>query len=323
MAPRSLAVNTNTLLFETQPGPNFGKLTRDGFLLIAQLTDAINDATSDFVLVDATQTLTNKTMDGDANTFTDIPTSALKSRTGNGARVVTAAAAGTSGRLVQWSTGNLVDATQVYVPAGTTTVEAMIFHAGSLMTSVTAGAVEYDGTALYFAVQAAARGVIPAVQMSVQTADRTGTNVNTAQAVFDSAQDVLTVQASTSYFFEAEYQIESTGTTGNSLGVLFALGGGASLTGIAYTAQSRDTTAATLTYRSTVATVTQVTEVVAAATERTISLRGIIRVNAGGTLTPQVQYSAAPGVAPTIRANSFFRLWPIGSNTVATVGAWA
>lgn len=62
---------------------------------------------------------------------------------------------------------------------------------------------------------------------------------------------------------------------------------------------------------------------VAAVTQNTIVLRGVMRVSSAGTLIPQFQYSAAPGAAPTIKANSFFRLWPIGNNGVASVGAWS
>lgn len=85
-----------------------GQLTRDGYLLLASLNDSIQDATSDFVRLDATQTITNKTIDGDANTFSDIPTTALATKTGDGTRVVTADAAGTDGRLAIWDAdGNL------------------------------------------------------------------------------------------------------------------------------------------------------------------------------------------------------------------------
>jgi hypothetical protein len=91
-----------------------GQLTRDGYLLLSSLNDAISDATSDFVRLDAVQTLTNKTIDGDANTFNDIPTAALATRTGDGTRVVTADAAGTSGRLAEWDAdGNLTSGADI------------------------------------------------------------------------------------------------------------------------------------------------------------------------------------------------------------------
>lgn len=155
--------------------------------------------------------------------------------------------------------------------------------------------------------------MVVAEQISVLTTDFTGTNVNTAQPVFSTGQDVLTIAASTTYEFEAEYEIDNTGTTSRTLSTLFALGGSASLTSIAYTALTTNSTnasapSAVVMTRAAVATTAAITATVAAATQNTIKLRGIIRVNAGGTLTPQFQYSAAPGATPTIKANSFFQV---------------
>lgn len=169
---------------------------------------------------------------------------------------------------------------------------------------------------------------IVAEQIVVSSADLGGSNVATAQSVFAAAQDTLTIAGSTTYEFEAEYEIDNTGTTSRTLSTLFALGGGASLTSIAYTALTTNAANASAPQavsmtRAAVATAVAVTAAVAAATQNTVKLRGTMRVNAGGTITPQFQYSAAPGAAPTIKANSFFRLWPIGSNTVTTVGPWA
>ena len=98
-------VNPNTLLFD----PGTGKLTREGVRLIDSINRQISDSTSDYVRIDATQVLTNKTMDGDSNTFRDIPVSALAALTGNFDTAVTGTP-GTSGNLVQWdANGNAVD----------------------------------------------------------------------------------------------------------------------------------------------------------------------------------------------------------------------
>lgn len=111
-----------------------GQLTRDGYLLLSSLNDAIGDATSDFVRLDAVQTLTNKSIDGDANTFNDIPTSGLASPTGDGVRVVTADAAGTSGRIAEWdASGNLVGTTDIDDYA-TTAAVALKQTAGAIVT---------------------------------------------------------------------------------------------------------------------------------------------------------------------------------------------
>jgi hypothetical protein len=116
------------------------------------------------------------------------------------------------------------------------------------------------------------------------------------------------------------------GTTSHTLSTLFALGG--TLTSIAYTAETTSTTGNALGAVSRIyatgATATAVTAASTDATENiTVTIRGIVRTNAAGTFCPQIQYSAIPGGVPTILANSFFKLTPIGNNTVATVGNWS
>jgi hypothetical protein len=169
--------------------------------------------------------------------------------------------------------------------------------------------------------------VITAEQFSALTADRTGTNVTTAQNVFGASEDVISLAASTTYQFEAEYEIDTTGTASHSLGVLFAVS--SALTSMDYRAitsngtASATTSAASLT-RAVSAALQVVTAAVAAATQNTVSLKGILRTNGATTLTPQFQYQVtAPGVAPTIRRNSFFRIWPVGSDTLAFAGDWS
>lgn len=81
--------------------PKTGYLTRDGFQLIQFFVEAVNGSGA-VLTVDGIQTLTNKTIDGDNNTFRDIATANLKLKTGNGSYVVTATVAGTSGTLASW-----------------------------------------------------------------------------------------------------------------------------------------------------------------------------------------------------------------------------
>jgi hypothetical protein len=51
-------------------------------------------------------------------------------------------------------------------------------------------------------------------------------------------------------------------------------------------------------------------------------VRGIMRINAGGTVIPQLTQVTA-STAAVVQLNSFFRCWPIGSNTVTNVGNWS
>lgn len=160
------------------------------------------------------------------------------------------------------------------------------------------------------------------------TADRTGSDVNTAQAVFGSSEDAITLPASTSYHFKALYFItRAAGSTSHTTSVLF--GGSATFTSIMYAIESTTTTgapSATTASQQLVATAATATVAATTSTSTTenivIKLEGIMRINGSGTVIPQFQYSAAPGGAPTIKANSYFMLTPIGSDTVASVGPW-
>lgn len=157
-----------------------------------------------------------------------------------------------------------------------------------------------------------------------QTADYTGSNVNTAQKIFNtSTNGAATVAGSTTYEMKAVYHIHTTGTTSHDLRVLF--GGTATLTSIGYSvisalaAPATELFAATSINWFTVATASAVSNATAAATHHTVVIEGQVVINAGGTFVPQYQWSAAPGVAGVTLANSWFRLTPVSS---ATLGTW-
>lgn len=172
------------------------------------------------------------------------------------------------------------------------------------------------------------RAVVPSVQFTSLATNRAGANNNSAQAVFASTEDTLTVEGSTSYRFEAVYSFtRSAGTTAHRTNVLF--GGTATFTSIGYHVVSSSTEAdfgGGLPYafglHSNVATAFDIfgADTNDAVETVTVKLSGIMRINAAGTIIPQIQYSAAPGGAPTFLAGSYFEAWPIGSNSVVSVG---
>ena len=51
-------------------------------------------------------------------------------------------------------------------------------------------------------------------------------------------------------------------------------------------------------------------------------IRGIVRVNAAGTLIPQIT-QGTNSAAAIVGVNSWFRLIPVGLNTTASVGSWS
>lgn len=154
----------------------------------------------------------------------------------------------------------------------------------------------------------------------------TGANATGGQPWFPTA-GAVTVTAQTNYFFEGQlYMTRAAGTTSHTTAVLF--GGTATLTSIDYLGIGRtgdtNTLLGTSSIRALAATALVVKAASTSATEDTaIRVYGNVRINAAGTFIPQFQYSAAPGGAPTILRGTFFRMWPIGSNTDTSVGVWA
>lgn len=155
--------------------------------------------------------------------------------------------------------------------------------------------------------------------------DAGGSNSTSAQPWFPSSGAVL-VEGATTYFFEGQlYTTRAAGAVSHTTGVLF--GGSATLTSIDYVGQARTGDTNTLVGVSSIRAAAATTLVVKAAstsaTEDTfIEVNGVVRINVAGTFIPQFIYSAAPGGAPTILRGTFFRMWPIGSNTVVNVGTW-
>lgn len=226
------------------------------------------------------------------------------------------------------ATGNVNSAfvnSKIRPSVGTTTLAALQFAAGDILTTPAAGAFEYDGVVFYTTPTASRRGLAPSVSFRLQGSNNLLSDTTAAQNVF-SSPSALTLDASTAYVFEAVYYItRSAGTTSHTLSTLFALTG--TLTSITYTADTTSTTGNTLGAVSriygTAATATAVTAASSSATENiTVVLRGIVKSNAAGTFTPQIQYSAAPGGAPTVLTNSYIKLVPLGTSAVLSVGNW-
>ena len=215
----------------------------------------------------------------------------------------------------------------ITLATGTTSIAPATYVAGTNLGTAVAGSVEYDGKAQYFTPAATNRGVVQAVHFLSLSSDQTGTDGGGfGQNVFaGSGANTITLPGSTTYFFEGCYQIDTTGTNSRTFQVGF--GGAATLTSIRYTVVVTNGTTSSIQAPTvttlTSATLTTVTGSVSAASNNTVWIRGMVRVNTGGTFTPQFGYSSLPGAAPSIRANSFFRMHAVGSNTVLNVGQWS
>lgn len=261
---------------------------------------------------------------GTANLVNIIGTTASLAGNITGANLVTNGSVSAAGNV----TGGNITA-KIRPPAGTVTLSPLQFTSGTNLTTAAAGAFEYDGVVIYSTPQASQRGVSPSEHFLALVNDNTSLADSTsAQAVFNSpAAGTITLPGNTSYFIEGLYYItRAAGTTSHTLSTLFALGG--TITSLTYAAETTSTVGNALgpvsRIYATGPTATVVTAASTSATENiTVLIKGILRTNSAGTFTPQIQYSAAPGGAPTVLANSYFRLIPIGTGTVNSVGNWS
>jgi hypothetical protein len=216
---------------------------------------------------------------------------------------------------------------QLELIAGTATFAPLKLTSGTNNTTAQAGAHEYDGTCHYLTSVASARQVAVAQQfVTVQGSDVSLSNSSTsAQNIFASANDVLSLAASTTYFFEGIFYV-ATGATSHTSAL--GLVASSAFTNIKYTSELWSTTSGTISttapsvldVNASTATVLNTTST---APLTTIRIKGIVRTNAASTITPQITFSAGPTGTCAVKVNSWFRLWPAGSNTVAAVGNWA
>ena len=219
-------------------------------------------------------------------------------------------------------------AVQFTPAAGTTTIAPIVLTSGTNLTTPAAGAQEYDGSVFYKTPVASNRAVDDIEHFITQTANRTLTDQAALQACFDAVTNgTITLPAATGYYFEWLVLGTNTGATSHQWQLGF--GGTATLTSISYASYgSTATSAGGLTNvaggHATAATAYSVTTASTSTTENVrIRATGKIYINAAGTLIPQIGFSAQPNGTETVLAGSFFRMWPIGSNSVASVGNWS
>jgi hypothetical protein len=264
----------------------------------------------------------------------NVLTSGLISSTGNitggnvlgGANVNATSLTGTTVSVSGTVTGNSV-AAFVRPTVGTASQPPIGFTAGTNLSVPVGGSMEYDGAVGYL-TPSSNRGVLGAQHFITLTSDYTASDVATAQQVFNStANGAIALSTTKTYLFDAVYYItRAAGATSRTLSVLFNSSN--ALTGISYIAETTSTASNILgtvsRIRGTAATATVVTAASTATNENiTVVLRGIIRTNLATTFTPQIQFSAIAGGAPSVLAGSYFRLVSLGTSSVTSVGNWS
>ena len=184
-----------------------------------------------------------------------------------------------------------------------------------------------DSTARTYIVTILYEDVTPSSIFKALQASAAGADSATAQPWFPTA-GAVTLEANTTYFFGGYLRTSrAAGTVSHTTSLIFSAG---TLTFFALTYKAQCNTGDVVTNAaenqtaSEVATATVVKAASTSATEQiAILVTGVLRVNAAGTFIPGFQYSAAPGGAPTIMAETYFRLIKEGHGSVMTRGTWA
>jgi len=216
-------------------------------------------------------------------------------------------------------TGSL--ASTLNLVAGTTTVAPLDFASGTNLTTALPGVVEYDGTVFYATPTASQRGVIMAEQIILLQAAYTLTSQTAAQKLFNTpASGQVTLSVGT-YEFECFYSLSSLSSTSGSFG--FALGGTATFTQFFQSLAIRNGTVSSPTAPNTTYNIAANTNISGNSTATTgyANISGIINVSVTGTIIPQVSLGIA--AAAVVGIGSYFRIRPIGSTTVTSVGNWS
>jgi hypothetical protein len=207
-------------------------------------------------------------------------------------------------------------------------IDMTTFAGAALKAPITVEGCQFRGTFGIgrYSLPASVRLVEPEMFVTVQGSDVSLSNSSTsAQNIFASANDVLTLEAATTYFFEAEFYI-ATGTTTHTTALGFVAS--SAFTSIKYQSQLWSTTSGTIsTTAPSVLDVNASTATVLNATSTapltTIRVKGMIRTAGATTMTPQITFSAGPGGTCAVKTDSWLRIWPVGSNAKVFHGDWA
>jgi len=181
------------------------------------------------------------------------------------------------------------------LPIGNATASTATFTPAALG-SITAGRIEVDAAGVpYYSHTATNRGIVEAPMWARVDADFTLSAASGVQTAFPSSMDVWTLEGSTMYAVEGLYIMTKGTTTTNTT---------ATAQGFVWMDQ----------VASTVVTATATTG------GTHIRFTGTISMNAAGTITPQINFSANPGGTNVMKIGSFIKFTKIGTSSFTKSG---
>lgn len=244
-------------------------------------------------------------------------------------QVLLTTTAGTSSILT--SVGTLTNLT---IGASSGTTAPLKLTAGTNIGTLAAGAVEYDGTALYFTSSTTTgRAVVPSSNYYTYYGNSSTLGGTTAPYGFK----VLTVAANTAYEYEGMYVFSFNESQGapTSAYPMFKIQGTATIANSAFTVTYWCATGASLSATATARTMYETyavgntnialenTTASTAARFGIVKWKGILRnqQSSSGTVYASILGNALSTVT-VIKDSSYVKLTPIGVDTIAANGAW-
>jgi hypothetical protein len=177
-------------------------------------------------------------------------------------------------------------------------------------------------------VSASATGILLDKQFSLMQSDGTLNAANGVQTwcgTNKTGQDVFTVAANTTYLVEGYWYV-NTGSTTHTTAMAWALAT-ATVTDFQYQVLLWSAAANTLTTTQSTCHVSGVASKVLNATSAAvytiIQFSGIMVVGTGGTVTPQINFSANPTGTNLMKRGSWTSFTRLGADTVTAAGGWA
>lgn len=177
---------------------------------------------------------------------------------------------------------------------------------------------------LRFTPTASETGIIPTMQMIAVSSDFVLANNTGSQNCFPAAFDTLTLSGSTTYMVEGFYKIRTGNVTHTTA---MGFGGTLTINNFEYDVMLWSANANTITTTQTTCQVSglasKVLNTTSTALATNIKFKGILRVNAGGTIIPQIAFNADPTGVCDMRIGSYICFTPLGNNNFQSIGSWS
>lgn len=145
-----------------------------------------------------------------------------------------------------------------------------------------------------------------------------------AQSYLPAAANAFTVRAGTAYRFLTHIHLITGATTHTTAwGLTLATATLHDIRGISEAISAANDTLAAWQVKEIDQAAATVITATSTAVETTIRVSGLIEVNAAGTISPFIQFSADPAGDETAEPGTFFEIWPLGAYSVAALGNFA